>query len=231
MIVFYTFKQKAVHTPLYVLRKNGEQEENVTHKELAVALKLQKRSPRCSYTQSARFVWKVTCAQKPPVSSTRPRRMLSTTPETDFGPTPMTLGPPLDLQTSLQLEGVLEVLLDYSHTRKWCGVLNTLHTLIHVSWPDFMMEMFGKQQTNLLQFELWVEVTDYLHQSRVAGIHPSVAEGTAATVLWRLISVLDQHQGHEGRLEASFLVIPEDTFIQFTDDLNRAAWNQTALLI
>lgn len=46
-----------------------------------------------------------------------------------------------------------------------------------------MMEMFGKQQTNSLQFELWVEVTDYLHQSRVAGIQPPVAEGTAATVL------------------------------------------------
>lgn len=45
------------------------------------------------------------------------------------------------------------------------------------------MEMFGKQQTNSLQFELWVEVTDHLHQSRVAGIHPPVAEGTAATVL------------------------------------------------
>lgn len=118
MIVFYTFKQKAVHAPLYVLRKNGEQEENVMDKELAAALKLQKWSPRCSYTQSARFVRKVTCAQKPPESSTHPRRMLSTTPETDFGPTPMTLGPPLDLQTSLQLEGVLEVLLHYSHTRK-----------------------------------------------------------------------------------------------------------------
>lgn len=83
MIVFYMFKQKAVHAPLYVLRKNGEQEENVTDKELAAALKLQKRSPRCSYTQSARFIRKVTCAQKPPESSTRPRRMLSTTPQTD----------------------------------------------------------------------------------------------------------------------------------------------------
>lgn len=89
----------------------------------------------------------------------------------------MTLGPALDLQTSLQLEGVLEVLLHYSHTDaaqshsdSCCG-------------PDFMMEMFGKQQTNSLQFELWVEVTDYLHQSRVAGIQPPVAEGTAATVL------------------------------------------------
>lgn len=57
-----------------------------------------------------------------------------------------------------------------SHSDSCCG-------------PDFMMEMFGKQQTNSLQFELWVEVTDYLHQSRVAGIQPPVAEGTAATVL------------------------------------------------
>lgn len=96
MIVCHTFKQKAVHAPLYVLRKNGEQEENVTDNELAAALELQKRSPRCSYTQSARFVRKATCAQKPPESSTRPRR-ISTTPETF---TPMTLGPPLDLQTS-----------------------------------------------------------------------------------------------------------------------------------